>query len=57
VLFANVRIPGGAMAVISGRVPGAVVGVLKRLKHVPVTVSSKMSNSGSRSASRVLHVS
>jgi hypothetical protein len=57
VLFANVRIPGGAMAVISGRVSSAVVGVLRRLKHVPVMVSAKFSNAGSRSTSRVLHVS
>jgi hypothetical protein len=57
VLFAKVRIPGGAMAVISGRVSSSVVHVLKRLRHVPVTVTSKMSNSGSRSASRVAHVS
>jgi len=57
VLFANVRIPGGAMAVISGHVPSAVVGVLRRLRHVQVTVTSKLTNSGSRSASRVLQVS
>jgi hypothetical protein len=57
VLFANVRIPGSAMAVISGRVPSAVVGVLRRLRHVRVTVTSKLSNSGTRSASRVAHVS
>ena len=57
VLFANVRIPGGAMGVISGRVPGSVLGVLRRLRHVPVTVTSKLSNSGRKSASRVLRVS
>jgi hypothetical protein len=57
VLFAKVRIPGGAMAVISGRVSSPVVRVLRRLRHVQVTVTSKMSNSGSRSASRVLRVS
>jgi hypothetical protein len=57
VLFAKVRIPGGAMAVISGRVPSSVVGVLRRLRHVQVIVTSKLSNSGSRSASRVAHVS
>jgi hypothetical protein len=57
VLFANVRIPGGTMGVISGRVPRPVVRVLTRLRHVQVTVTSKFSNAGTRSASRVLRVS
>jgi hypothetical protein len=56
VLFAKVRIPGGTMGVISGRVPSAVLHVLRRLRHVRVTVSSKLSHSGDRSASRVLRV-
>ena len=57
VLFANVRIPGGVMGIISSRVPGSVLRVLKRLRHTQVTVTSKLSHSGSRSASRVLRVS
>jgi hypothetical protein len=57
VLFANVRIPGGAMGVISGRVPSGVLRVLRRLRHTRVTVTTKLSNSGQRSASRVLRVS
>jgi hypothetical protein len=57
VLFANVRIPGGTMGVISGRVPAATLRVLKRLRHLQVTVTSKLSNSGVRSATRTLRVS
>jgi hypothetical protein len=57
VLFANVRIPGGTMGIISGRVPSGALRVLRRLRHVQVTVTSKMSKSGDRSASRVLRVS
>lgn len=57
VLFANVRIPGGTMGVISGRVPGRVLAVLRRLHHTRVTVTSKLSNSGTRSVTRELRVS
>lgn len=56
VMFANVRIPGGTMETISGKVPGQVLKVLRRLRHVQVTVTSKLSRSGRRSASRVLQV-
>jgi hypothetical protein len=54
VLFAKVRIPGGTMAVISGRLPGAVAGVLRRRRHLQVIVTSNLSHSGSKSATRVL---
>lgn len=57
VLFANVRIPGGMMAVISARVPSPVLRVLRRLRHVQVTATTKMSHSGRRSALRVLRTS
>jgi hypothetical protein len=57
VLFANVTVPGGTMGIIGGRVSGRVLGVLRRLHHLRVQVTSDMSHSGRRSASRVLRVS
>jgi hypothetical protein len=57
VLFANVRIPGGTMGLISARVPGAVMRVLGRLHHVEVVVTSNLSHSGHRSVTRGLRVS
>jgi hypothetical protein len=57
VLFANVRIPGGAMGLIGGRVPGPVLAVLRRLHHTRVTVTTKLSHSGRHSVSRVARVS
>lgn len=57
VLFANVRIPGGTMGVISGRVPGPVLAVLRRLHHTRVRVTTKFSHSGQRSVTRGLRVS
>jgi hypothetical protein len=56
VLFAHAEIPGGTMGVISGRVPGNVLHVLRRLHRVPVTVIAKLSKSRSRSVSRTLRV-
>jgi hypothetical protein len=57
VLFANVHIPGGTMGVIAARVPRSVLNVLQHLRHVQVTVTTNLSHSGRRSASRVLRVS
>jgi hypothetical protein len=57
VLFASVRIPGGTMGVISGRVPGRVMAVLRRLHGVKVKVTANFPNAGGRrSASRSVRI-
>src|SRR5437588_12567480 len=57
VLFASVRIPGGTMGVISRKVPGRVMAVLRRLRRVEVGITAKFSGAGGhKSVTRSLRI-